>query len=139
MTVEEALAIIEQVLEGNLTKVQETVVRQTWAELPYDEIAKIAGYDAGYIKDVGSKLWQRLSEAYGMKVTKLNIKAVLRQVAKQEISPQLVVQQIKPRISTYTDWGEALDVSSFYGRTQELATLECWLLQDRCRLVTLLA
>jgi len=39
MTVEEALAIIEQVLEGNLTKVQETVVRQTWAELPYDEIA----------------------------------------------------------------------------------------------------
>ena len=138
MTVEEALAIIEQVLEGNLTKVQETVVRQTWAELPYDDIAKIAGYDAGYIKDVGSKLWQRLSEAYGMKVTKLNIKAVLRQVAKQEISTQLVVQQVKSPISTHTDWGEALDVSSFYGRTQELATLECWLLQDRCRLVTLL-
>lgn len=35
-------------------------------------------------------------------------------------------------------WGEAVDVSVFYGRTAELATLEQWLVQDRCRLVALL-
>ncbi len=35
-------------------------------------------------------------------------------------------------------WGEAVDVSVFYGRTAELATLEKWLVQDRCRLVALL-
>jgi WD40 repeat protein len=40
--------------------------------------------------------------------------------------------------SPYTDWGEAIDVSIFYGRTQELATLKQWIVQDRCRLVALL-
>jgi WD40 repeat protein/DNA-binding Xre family transcriptional regulator len=36
------------------------------------------------------------------------------------------------------DWGEALDVSLFYGRAAELAKLEQWLCHDRCRLVMLL-
>lgn len=36
------------------------------------------------------------------------------------------------------DWGEAGDVSAFYGRSEELATLEQWIGQDRCRLVSLL-
>ncbi len=35
------------------------------------------------------------------------------------------------------DWGEAPDVSEFYGRTDELATLKHWIIDDRCRLVTL--
>lgn len=35
------------------------------------------------------------------------------------------------------DWGEAPDVSNFFGRTQELATLEQWIAQDRCRLVAI--
>ncbi|MEW6492668.1 MAG: NB-ARC domain-containing protein [Cyanobacteriota bacterium] len=36
------------------------------------------------------------------------------------------------------DWGEAISVSVFYGRTEELATLEEWIVSDRCRLVALL-
>ena len=36
------------------------------------------------------------------------------------------------------DWGEAIDVSLFYGRTEELATLEKWIDLDRCRLVGVL-
>jgi hypothetical protein len=36
------------------------------------------------------------------------------------------------------DWGEAPDVSVFYGRIEELTTLTQWILEDRCRLVTLL-
>lgn len=36
------------------------------------------------------------------------------------------------------DWGEAPDVSVFYGRTEELATLEQWIVNDKCRLVALL-
>ncbi len=36
------------------------------------------------------------------------------------------------------DWGEAVDVSLFCGRTSELATLEQWIQVDRCRLVALL-
>ncbi|PSB16097.1 hypothetical protein C7B76_12410, partial [filamentous cyanobacterium CCP2] len=33
------------------------------------------------------------------------------------------------------DWGEAPDVSTFYGRSAELATLTNWILQDNCRLI----
>ncbi|GAB4208544.1 MAG: NB-ARC domain-containing protein [Coleofasciculaceae cyanobacterium] len=36
------------------------------------------------------------------------------------------------------DWGEATCVSVFYGRTEELTTLEQWIIRDRCRLVALL-
>ncbi|MEW5857138.1 MAG: NB-ARC domain-containing protein [Cyanobacteriota bacterium] len=37
-----------------------------------------------------------------------------------------------------TDWGEAPDVSVFYGRHEELTTLEQWIVSDRCRLIALL-
>ncbi len=36
------------------------------------------------------------------------------------------------------DWGEAIDVSKFYGRTTELASLKEWIVEERCRLVVLL-
>ncbi|MBG1270916.1 NB-ARC domain-containing protein [Nostoc sp. WHI] len=38
----------------------------------------------------------------------------------------------------HQDWGEATNVSVFYGRTEETATLEQLLLEDRCRLVAVL-
>lgn len=36
------------------------------------------------------------------------------------------------------DWGEAPDISIFYGRQVEQAQLEQWLVTDRCRLIVLL-
>ncbi len=36
------------------------------------------------------------------------------------------------------DWGEAPDVSIFYGRYEDLVTLTQWLITDRCRLIALL-
>ncbi|GAB4207733.1 MAG: hypothetical protein Fur006_65910 [Coleofasciculaceae cyanobacterium] len=36
------------------------------------------------------------------------------------------------------DWGEAPDVSSFYGRIEELSQLEQWIVHDRCKVVALL-
>lgn len=38
----------------------------------------------------------------------------------------------------YQDWGEAPDVSVFYGRTSELETLKQWVVTDKCRLVAVL-
>jgi len=40
----------------------------------------------------------------------------------------------EPRI----DWGEALAVSSFYGREQEFAQLTRWVMQDHCRVISVL-
>jgi len=36
------------------------------------------------------------------------------------------------------DWGEAMDVSVFYGRAEILRTLEQWVVQERCRLITVI-
>jgi len=40
--------------------------------------------------------------------------------------------------NNYQDWGEAIDVSTFYGRSEELATLKQWIIKDNCRLITLI-
>ncbi|GAB4443093.1 MAG: NB-ARC domain-containing protein [Cyanobacteria bacterium J069] len=40
--------------------------------------------------------------------------------------------------ATITDWGSAPDDAIFYGRQRELETLKTWILQDQCRLITLL-
>ncbi|MBE9138512.1 pentapeptide repeat-containing protein [Nodosilinea sp. LEGE 07088] len=40
--------------------------------------------------------------------------------------------------SVFTDWGSAPDDAVFYGRQSELHILRNWVLEDRCRLITLL-
>lgn len=52
--------------------------------------------------------------------------------------PPELAQPTKTFFYKRQDWGEALDVSIFYGRTEELSTLKQWILNDRCRLVALL-
>ena len=42
------------------------------------------------------------------------------------------------RIRRKEEWGEAPDVSVFYGRKAELAELEQWIVHDQCRLVGVL-
>ena len=79
MTIEDALNIVDSVLENkSLSTIQEAIFRQTWEGKTYSEIAEKAGYDAAYIRDVGYKLWQLLSEAFGDRVTKNNLQVVLR-------------------------------------------------------------
>jgi hypothetical protein len=79
MTIEDALNIVDSVL-GNksLSTIQEAIFRQTWEGKTYSEIAEKVGYDAAYIRDVGYKLWQLLSDAFGDRVTKNNLQVILR-------------------------------------------------------------
>lgn len=137
MTVEDAIILINQHLQrGQLTKVQEIVLRESWVGKTYLEIARTSGYDAGYIKDSGAELWRLLSKAFGEKVTKHNLHGVLVRAARsQAINPNTT--SIRPGHS-FIDWGEAIDISHFYGRTAELDTLQQWIVQDRCRVITLL-
>ncbi|MBW4634672.1 MAG: AAA-like domain-containing protein [Iphinoe sp. HA4291-MV1] len=85
MNVEEAIAILDTFLEQRLNNLQEVVFRQAWEGQTYQEIAENAGYDANYVKDVGSKLWRLLSQALEEEVTKSNFRSVLRRRAESEI------------------------------------------------------
>jgi ATP-dependent Clp protease ATP-binding subunit ClpA len=58
-------------------------------------------------------------------------------------NPVLSFSKIKPEEArqnrdTYTDWERSPKVPAFYGRTEELATLQKWIVKDRCCLVALL-
>jgi WD40 repeat protein len=154
MTVDEALDLVEQLLEqGRLTRVQELVFRQSWAGQSYREIAKSSGYDSGYIKDTGSRLWQMLSDALGQKVTKHNFQSALKRSQRQDesLEPKNGIGQTFPNLAVglesmpalpKTDWGEALNVSVFYGRAAELHRLDQWIVglarQQRSSLVAIL-
>ncbi len=75
-----ALRIVDQTLDPDrLNTVEELVLRECWVGKTYQEIALDSGYDSDYIRVVGSRLWQNLSNAFKEKVTKNNFRAVLRQ------------------------------------------------------------
>ncbi len=44
----------------------------------------------------------------------------------------------RPALRPRVDWGEALAVPSFYDREEEVATLTQWVVQEHCRLVSVL-
>jgi WD40 repeat protein len=162
MIVDEALLFLDSILQPeHLNDVQELVFRQTWEGRSYPEMAKSAGYDYEYIKFVGFQLWQLLSRVFGEKVTKSNVHSVLRRKAQQvavvvavsnstSTNDGINIQAYQSDATTHSiaaegaspnrcqDWGEAIDVSVFYGRAEELNQLEQWVVMQHCRLVTLL-
>lgn len=89
MTDDEALMIFEQLLQPKrLNDLQQLVFCRSWLGQGYAEIAEEAGYDIGYIKDIGSQLWQLLSEALGEKVGKKNLQAALRRYQQEKMKPE---------------------------------------------------
>lgn len=65
----------------HLSDVEMIVLQGAWEGQTYDEIATINGYSAEYLnKDVGNKLWHKLSEALGETVTKKNFKLALSRI-----------------------------------------------------------
>jgi WD40 repeat protein/transcriptional regulator with XRE-family HTH domain len=55
------------------------------------------------------------------------------------IIPQSVTKNSeKVTSNSHQDWGEAIDISTFYNRNIELTTLQQWIVGDNCRLVALL-
>jgi hypothetical protein len=98
MTIEDALNTVDFVLKNkSLNTIQEAIFRQTWEGKTYSEIAEKAGYDAAYIRDVGYKLWQLLSEAFGDRVTKNNLQVILRRYSQRSLQ---VTTPVNSLIST---------------------------------------
>ena len=82
ITIEEALYLIDNAIKPErLNSVQELILTQCWSGKTYQEIADASGYDPDYVRVVGSRLWQLLSESFGEKITKNNFRSILRQQA----------------------------------------------------------
>ncbi|MEK8019583.1 MAG: NB-ARC domain-containing protein [Candidatus Parabeggiatoa sp.] len=63
---------------------------------------------------------------------------ILHSVEKRREKKKGLQAEIQSVSQSNQDWGDAPDVPVFFGRTQELATLEQWIIKDRCRLVAIL-
>lgn len=129
MTPQEAIALINNLLQSankklKLNDIQSRVVLYTWEGYSYQEIADFVVYEHDSIKHIGAKLWQTLSQITGEKVSKKNLQTVLHSYQHRS-APNNYVQ----------DWGEAIDVSYFYNRLQELETLETWIGDNSTRAI----
>lgn len=113
----------------HLQDLQITVLRGTLHQQDYKTIARETGKNLEHIRKIGSKLWKQLSQALGEPVTKLNCREALQRSTPSPL--QSIVS------NPCHDWGEAPDVPVFFGRETELETLRRWIVDDRCRFVSI--
>lgn len=126
-----------------------------WHNQTYEVTAEEAGYSSGYLtRAVGPKFWKQLSQALGEHVSKTSFRAAIEQRYRQIESSSLppatddepssvsalpgAGAALSPSSSLAIDWGEAPDVTIFYGRQAELIRLKQWVEGDRCRLIGVL-
>lgn len=153
---EVANAIVVAKIKRRLSPVETAILSGSWQGQTYEEIASRENYAASYLKRyAGPKLWQLLSDALGEVVSKTNFRASLEhrwQEEHEEVrEPETKADGKRDSerrtesfsASTLIDWGEATDVSTFYGRSSELELLHQWINYaspetQRCRLICLL-
>jgi WD40 repeat protein len=121
-----------------LTPIEFAVIQATCLNQTYEEIAIATHYSTSYLsRKFCPELWAFLSEVLGTKVNKKNLSLILEQIA-APIAPVALAVAPTATQSRQIDWGEAIDVSTFYGRTVELNQLTQLLTTDRCRLIAIL-
>ena len=109
----------------HLSDLQSCIIQQSWKGRTYSQVAAIAGYSEGHIKDVASQLWRLLSEALGERITKGNLRSRLINRVKRTLkkaSPlhqtlALPVEMAEVHTSTAIP-------ASFIGREQALQALQ---------------
>lgn len=162
MNLKEVLKLADELVYAktgqHLNNLQEAVLRGTIQGETYQEMANEFCCSEGHIRDVGSKLWQILSEALGEDVHKSNCRATMERLQVSiwsENFPRESVQigsvnfcgstlqtsdifnnqnvckncKVTPTEAGYQDLSEMPDFGTFYDRTDELATLKKWILE----------
>ncbi|MEM9215158.1 MAG: AAA-like domain-containing protein [Cyanobacteria bacterium P01_F01_bin.150] len=89
-----ALLLIRDILAPRqLSFLEEMVICYSWEGKRYREMALSLGYEEGYVKDTGSRLWQSLSDNLGYPVSKKKLRYILMEIAAQsqtlQASPEL--------------------------------------------------
>lgn len=161
MDIAEILKLADELLfthtGEHLDHLQQTILKGTLQGEKYAKIASEKHLSEGYIRDTASELWQKLSDALGEDVNKLNVRKILEKViisnSVSAIGDFISIHQVsicseqsrapkssplsKPTEKNHLDIDNAPEVSAFYGRTDELDTLKNWLIQEHSRLITL--
>lgn len=159
MDIAEVLKLADELLfiytGEHLDNLQETILKRTLQGEKYAKIASENHLSEGHVRDTASELWQKLSDALGEDVNKLNVRKILEKViisnsgsigdfiGGNKVSICSERRRLKSSVISkstekqHLDIDAAPEVSAFYGRTDELNTLKNWLIQEHSRLITL--
>lgn len=157
MNLEEVLTALDLLVftktGKHLKEVETAIFRGAWQGKTYEQIVEDGSYSLTYIKQAaGPRLWKLLTKVLGENVSKTNLRSLVEKrweliaqslpsLLKDSAVPLVEHQQQSaktvPLKTSMRDWGEAPDVSIFYGRDRELELLEDWILSDRCRVIAI--
>ncbi|MEG4225134.1 NB-ARC domain-containing protein [Microcoleus sp. N9_B2] len=151
----------------HLNDLQEKILRGTWQDEDYNEIAKDVNLSEARVREVGMELWQSLSQELGEKVSKSNFRSAMERLevsiysnVAQEESVQINSVNIcgdprhlsnipnsnppsqetsnpKQPQTSHQDLSEMPELGDFFDRTHELQTLTTSILQQNSRLIAL--
>ena len=141
----------------HLSDLQEKILRGTWDDEDYKEIAKEVNRSEDRVREVGMELWQILSQELGKRVKKSNLKATFSHFEQHHNQssymicghtlylpgipnsdpPNQEISNSKHTENSQQDLSEMPELGAFYDRIRELDTLTTWILQQRCRLIAL--
>ena len=169
MNLKEVLKLADEIVftktGQHLDDLQAAVLRGTLQRETYKQIAKNFDCSESNIRQIGSELWQILSEQLGEDVSKSNFRSAMERLQVSLFSKHFSLQQYCVQISCVNFCGEARhppdipnshppneetfnstlhqdlsempELGAFYDRIPELDTLKTWILQQRCRLIAL--
>ncbi|MDF0555147.1 NB-ARC domain-containing protein [Kamptonema sp. UHCC 0994] len=161
MDIAEALKLADELLfthtGDRLDSLQETILKGTLQGEKYSEIASENHLSEGHVRDTAAELWQNLSDVLGEDINKLNARNILEKIIisnsgsigdfisgyKVSICSERRRSSKSPPLSKptenkpYLDIDTAPEITTFYGRNDELNTLKNWLIQERFRIITL--
>ncbi|MEG5032349.1 NB-ARC domain-containing protein [Microcoleus sp. AT3-D2] len=142
----------------HLDDLQAAVLRGTIQREKYKEIAKDFDCSESRIREIGSELWQILSEELGEDVNKTNFRSAMERWQVSNVSnfakdvvgigifnacgesrhpPSIPNSHPSNQETSHQDLSEMPELGDLFDRTPELQTLTTWILQQRCRLITL--
>ncbi|MEG4855085.1 NB-ARC domain-containing protein [Microcoleus sp. B5-D4] len=150
----------------HLDDLQAAILQGTLQRETYKHIAKDFDCSESSVRQVGSQLWQILSEELGEDVNKTNVRSAMERLQVSIVShyaqdsvqigfvnfcgenrdppdipnshsPNQETANAKPTKTLHQDLSEMPELGAFYDRTPQLQTLTTWILQQNCRLITL--
>lgn len=144
----------------HLDDIQQEILKGTLEGQKYAQIAKTCDRSEGYIKDIGSDLWQNLSKILGENINKNNVKATFERLSFSLVSskniksdsaqinnyifcsnnPDSLSNTTSPKnetSQTTIDLGNAPAYFQCYGRIQELKTAHNLIFQNNVNLIAI--
>jgi signal recognition particle GTPase len=163
MSVTEILQLADRLIlkqEGrNLDEIEELIIKGTWENKTYQEISEECDIGESRVRNIGSKLWNILSESLGTSINKDNFRSIFKRLKNIQLSQnicntgdnfhfsQILYNSTKQYQKndnntqsklSHHDLTLAPQIINFHNRETELQTLTHWILNQNTHLISML-